>query len=205
MQYRSAKAYVRTGDVLAFRPCPLTWNPLTWFSNLIPLWTLSRYSHVGIAVWVQVEGIERPELAVIEALEGHGIRLHSLRDYVQKNLLSIDLYKTLYTVENGQSYRINPWKVAEYAMSRRGGDYAPPRQFLRSFFRVGRLYRKWRDLPPDVDDERDFCSELVARSLIYGGFPSDHADMKPPSEMSPGDITLLPCLRRSFTIEPDKE
>lgn len=181
MKYEKARASIRDGDVFAFRGS-------RWYSELIKLRTLSRISHVGIAIWV------RERLCVMEALEGDGIRIFPVSKCLQDGCV-IDWYE-LFDSDIDRSV------VTDEALSHWGKLYAPWWQFVRSWGFLTKWFIKKEviDVPVDVDPERFFCSEFVLRCLQRGGYMGEGYDTNP-AEASPGDVVELPCLHRMGRLE----
>lgn len=199
MEYSQAKSHVRSGDIALFRPRPASLNPLSWFSNAISWYTRSPYSHVGVLAWSLTDCVNEPQLMVLEALEGHGVQAHPLHDYVHRHNVEVDLYWL-----NSKPWDMDPCEVVRFAWANIESPYASPRQFLRSFTHLGRYLSRKRGLSVDVSDDQWFCSELVSAALLHAGFPKGHRDMKNPAQMTPGDVSLLPCLSRQFTFEREE-
>ncbi len=119
MQYHRARKLIKTGDVIVAAG---NWN----MSRAIRLFTRSRVSHVGIAVWLQFND-HAPRLCMLEAMEGREIRI-------------LFLYKTLnrlYWPNGGKVW----WKsinkldicgeeIAAYCIDRVGDSYADRYQFV---------------------------------------------------------------------------
>ena len=178
MDYETVRSLIQSGDVIAFETS--RWS---LFSQLISLWTRSRYSHVGIVM--KVHG----RLAVIEALEGVGVRIHPLSRLVTTRRL--DWFK----LDRDQVNRI---ALVGDALSHWGQRYASPWQFIRSFSVITkRILDKW-GLPNDVNTERFFCSEFVMHAMRRGGY---QGDAPASARTTPDDITRLPCLTRQGSLE----
>lgn len=162
------------------------------FSRVIQLRTGSPFSHVGIAHWIKSDGVQR--LAVVEALEGVGVRLHPLSEYLARGIL-IDWWAI--TDES-----IHREKVVSWAMQRWGKRYASPWQLARSFGFLGKLLANWLGLPTKVDADRWFCSFFATSALRNGGWAPEEGDplVPLPEQAAPGDLTLFPCLQRRGTL-----
>lgn len=185
-----ALTLIRNGDVFLFRRSP------SLFGRLIRLWTQSPFSHVGIALWVQVDGTRR--LCILEALEGVGVRLHPMDRYLeecQRQGCLIDWYQVT-------DPAINRDRIAGYALDQWGARYAHPLQFVWSWGRLSTRLRRWLGLTADTDPERWFCSELVAAALKHAGYVPDSDLDLDPAETEPGMVALFPCLQRRGAIEP---
>ena len=174
MQYQEVRKKIKNGDVLAFRGNRV-------FSWIIKLRTLSRVSHVGIAIWFG------NRLCCLEAMEGSGVRLFPVSKFVEDGEW-VDWYEL-------HDSSVSRKQMSEYALTCWGKRYASPLQFLRSF---GVICKRWFDkklAPPDTNPDRFFCSEFVMTSLREGGYSGEGFE-RPPAQTSPGDIVELPCLHR---------
>jgi hypothetical protein len=177
VNYKEVRSRIANGDVLAFHYAK--WSP---FSQLISLWTRSRISHVGMVM--RVNG----RVAVIEALEGCGVRV-----YPVSKILSSGRKLEWYALKPGIDRR----EVVHEALGHWGQRYASPWQFIRSFSVVTKwLLDKW-GVRNDISTKRFFCSEFVAWCLRAGGWGS----LMPPSRMSPADICEMECLTRKGVLE----
>ena len=178
MDYKTVRSLISSGDVIAFEVAP--WS---LFSQLISLWTRSRYSHVGLVM--KVHG----RLAVIEALEGRGVRIHPLSRLVRTRRL--DWFKLDKT-------QVNRVALVGDALSHWGQRYASPWQFIRSFSILTRRFLDKWGAPGDTNDERFFCSEFVMHAMRRGGYKGEGPD---DAKATPDDITRLPCLTRQGRLE----
>jgi len=177
MLYGDARPLIGNGDLLFFRG--------RWLhSRFIQRWTKSVYSHVGIALWVHADGRER--LCVIEALEGHGVRVFPLREYLERGE-AIDWFAIV-------DATIDRDKVAGWALDKWGLQYASARQLFRSF--VTLPICTWLGLPTRIDRNRWFCSYYAAQALRSGGWRPALDDHVAPELAAPGDVALFPCLHR---------
>ncbi len=179
MQYSVIRDQIDNGDVLLFRGSLL-------HSRIIQRWTRSVYSHVGLALWVRTDGVKR--LMIIEAMEGRGIQLFPLSEYLQRGD-HVDWFSI--TEESIQRDKVVAW-----AMARLGRDYASPWQFLRSFGFLSKRIANYLGLATKVDHNRWFCSWFAAQALRAGGWIPPESERLPPEQSSPGDIALYPCLQR---------
>ena len=179
MDYHVARQHIKNGDILLVRGTRI-------YSRVIQFCTRSVYSHVGIAHWIKTDGTTR--LAVCEAMEGQGVRLFPLSEYLARGV-DVDWYPIT-------DDSINRDKVVAWAMQRWGKDYASPLQFLRSFGLVTKRIADWLRIPTRVDRDRYFCSWFSAEALKHGGWQPESIDDKPPCLMTPGDIALFTCLGR---------
>ena len=172
MDYKKVRSRIANGDVLAFH-----YSRTSLFSQLISLRTRSRISHVGMVM--RVNG----RVAVIEALEGAGVRV-----YPVSKILSSGRKLEWYALRPGLDRR----EIVHEALGHWGQKYASPWQFVRSFSWLTKwCLDKW-DIRNDISTKRFFCSEFVAHCLKAGGLEDDTA----PSLMAPADICELECLER---------
>jgi len=172
IDYRKARSKIANGDVIAFH-----YARRSLFSQLISLWTRSRISHVGLVM--RVNG----RVAVIEALEGWGVRVYPI-----SRILSSGRQIEWYALRPGVDRR----EIVHEALAHWGQRYASPWQFIRSFSVLTKwTLDKW-GIRNDISTKRFFCSEFVAHCLKAGGLEDDTA----PSLMAPADICELDCLER---------
>jgi hypothetical protein len=191
MKYQDIRDHISNGDFFLFRGN-------RWWSRLIRWRTQSVFSHVGVALWVHVGGLS-PRLAILEALEPHGVRLFPFSRYLEecsRQGVGVDWYKLDRSSVNGQM-------VAAYALEQWGKPYAM-RQLVFSFGLVGGLVRRLLHLHVPVIDgegeEKFFCSELAAAAVEAGGYKPDSLDESLPAAIDPGSVALFPCLHRMGTL-----
>lgn len=177
MIYEQVRSDITNGDLLFFRGKLL-------HSRIIQRWSRSVYSHVGIAHWIKSDGVSR--LAVVEAMEGKGIRLFPLRRYLEQGD-DVDWYQVT-------DKSINRDKVVAWAMDRWGKQYARPRQFIRSFVTVPLLNSL--GIATKLDNDRWFCSQFSTEALMNGGWTPAADDMIKPELAAPGDVAMFSCLHR---------
>lgn len=185
----TALGEIETGDVFAFRGT-------NWVSRLIQFWTRSVYSHVGFALWVKADSVER--LCVLEATEPGGVRLFPMDVYLSTcaaNGTQIDWYTVV-------DPNVNRDKIAGYALSQWGKRYASLRQLSHSFGGIGTLLRTLLRLPARLDPDRFFCSQLCAEALRYAGCEPDSGLPSDPALTDPGAVTRYPCLQRRGVVTP---
>ena len=101
MHYSDVRDSIENGDVLLFRGSLL-------HSRIIQRWTRSVYSHVGLALWIRTDGVKR--LMVIEAMEGRGIQLFPLSEYLQRGD-HVDWFAI--TDESIQRDKVIAWAASE--------------------------------------------------------------------------------------------
>jgi len=173
---------IKNGDVFCFRGRSL-------FGWLIKLRTRSVYSHIGIALWIKVDGHER--LCCMEALEPGGVRLYPMDRYLQdceRNGIQVHWYSVADPV-------IDRDQVAGFVLRQWGKRYASPWQFLLSWGRVTRfVYRLFGWRRGDVDPDRFFCSELAAGAFRTAGYDPPGGDPIRPFEVDPGAVSRFTCL-----------
>jgi hypothetical protein len=184
VHYAQIRDRIENGDVLLFRGSLLQ-------SRFIQRWTRSVYSHVGLALWIRADGVKR--LTVIEAMEGRGVRLFPLSEYLARGD-----YVDWFAITEAD---IRREKVVAWAMARLGRDYASAWQLLRSFGFVTKRIANRLGLPTKVDHDRWFCSWFAAQALRAGGWVPAESDRLPPEQYTPGDIALFPCLQRRGKLE----
>ena len=182
MKYDTARRRIQDGDVLAFRGTAA-------FSRLIQWRTRARVSHVGFAVWLR----QWDRLAVLEAMEPHGIRLHPLRKRIQDGEW-VDWHKL-------NDRGIHRATVVESAFQHWGSRYASPWQFVRSWGLLTRWIADRMGRDSDTNPDRFFCSELVAHCLERAGYVPDDPVWTEPATMAPADIVELPILHRMGKLE----
>ena len=181
MDYKTHRHEIRDGDVLAFRGTAA-------FSRLIQWRTRARVSHVGFAVWLP----KWDRLAVLEAMEPGGVRLHPLRKRIADGEW-VDWYKTDDAVDRSA--------LISAAFEHWGKRYASPWQFLRSWGWVSRLVVDKLNRPADTNPDRFFCSEFVAHCLKRAGYVCNDPVWTEPAKMAPADVVELPVLRRKGKLE----
>ena len=178
MNYQQHRSNIQQGDVVAFQ-----FAPWSIFSQVISIWTRSKFSHVGIVM--KVHG----RLAVIEALEGVGVRIHPLSRLIKTR--KIHWFQV--TDDN-----IDRDEITRSALTRWGCKYASPWQFIRSFSLVTSWLCDRLGVDRDTNPNRFFCSEYVMHCLHQAGYQGDspaHANT------TPDDITRLPCLQHQGLLE----
>jgi len=139
--YMDARELIQDGDIVFItdRSSPVAW--------LVRFFTRSRYSHVGIAFWMQTGGISR--LMMAEAQGGTNRRIVNLSKYAQYNL---DVIKAP-----------GPWKrILGNALARLSDV---PYGYMEAFY-VGLVETalKYFDIElPRKDFNGEICSEYVAK------------------------------------------
>ncbi len=189
MRYDQIRDHISNGDFFLFRGN-------RWFSRLIRWRTQSVFSHVGVALWVHVGGLS-PRLAILEALEPHGVRLYPFSRYLeecQRQRVGVDWFKL-------DDSAVNRHMVAAYVLRQWGKKYAAG-QLVLSFGVISTLLRRLTHTHvPLVDgEERFFCSELAAAAVEAGGYKPDDLDASLPAAIDPGSVALFPCLHRMGTL-----
>ena len=74
--YNTKREHIRTGDVVLVSGTKL-------FSRVIKFFSRSKISHVGLFVWMVIEGEKR--LMVVEFIEGQGMNIDFASAYLSKN------------------------------------------------------------------------------------------------------------------------
>lgn len=138
VEYESIRPTVRSGDVLVF-------EAKTFVGRLISAWTGSRYSHVGIAMWLAATGAE-PRLFLLESRGGAGVTLRLLSGVGPCWYLPTNIQ---WTVE-----------VNQFIWPRLGAAYYDWRSIFRRI-----VFR------PAKRDGSYYCSEFAGEVLMRGGFP----------------------------------
>ncbi len=186
--YHTIKEQIEDGDILLFRGQVSLFNPWTWFSFLIRIWTTSQFTHVAVASWGNFAG--RSELFCFEAMEGTGVRVVSVESYLKQGC-RIDWHPLI-------DERVDREKVIDWFRQRLGSRYASPWQLWRSFTLLPLM--EWCKLPTLTDTDRYFCSMAAGFALEAGGFDGHIQLGKRPEMLSPGDFTRLPGLRPAGQI-----
>lgn len=188
MLYSAVREQISNGDVLLFRG--------SWLhSRIIQRWTRSVYSHVGLALWIQTDGVKR--LMVIEAMERRGVQLFPLSEYLARGD-----HVDWFAITDAQIERP---KVVAWGMARLGRDYASAWQFVRSFGFFTKRIANSLGIATKVDRNRWFCSWFAAQALRAGGWIPPETDRLPPEQYTPGDISLFSCLQRRGKLILDLE
>lgn len=168
---------IQPGDLFLFRGRLL-------HSRVIQRWTRSVYSHVGIAHRPCTAGQEC--LDVLEAREGSGVITQPLRYYLERGD-HVDWFSiTDLTIDRSE--------VVAWAWERRGKRYASYQQLLRSF--VTLPLAQLLGFDTKIDQGRWFCSFFAAEALQAGGWIPPSDEVMPGHLMSPGAVSLFPCLQR---------
>lgn len=189
MEYRHAEPLIKTGDILTFKG--------TWLvSRGIQYVTGQEQSHIGIAVWLHLNGSRR--LCLFESMEGSGVRILPLKRTLED----------LYWAKGGKvwwhSYRdqsIDGDKVMKYCFDLWGAGYANHYQFVVILSPLIKKIRKFLGRSFDTDINRWHCSELVCSALINQGYKHD----KDPAITTPGDIAKFPCITQGTLLERDHD
>jgi hypothetical protein len=135
--------------------------------------------------------------AVLESLEGHGVRLYPLDRYVRECDAAgviLDWYRIV-------DERVDRDRLVGHALAHWGERYARPWQFVGSFGRLARAVRRWLRMPPDADTSGWFCSEIYADALLLAGYrPNEDEPPLVPAFTRPGDLAMLDCLQRRAVL-----
>jgi len=169
------------GDVLLF-------SGRTPASLLIRLFTLSRYSHVGVALWWE------RRLMAVEAV-GSGVRAWPLSDCVRHYEGRIGLYRTSPQVRE----RLDTGRIRDEATGYLGRRYAWWRLFrLAWYILVGKR-------PTGADSKKTppefICSSLVSRCYRIAGV--DLVPRVPDDFTTPAEIGCSEALTPVGVLEPD--
>lgn len=187
---------IKTGDAILTEGRSL-------FGRAIRCRTHSRFSHVSMAVWVQIAGpggTTSWRLGVAEALDWAGVRLYPLDEYLRDCGRRGELVHWYALTDP----KINRLHAAQFVLGQWGRRYASWTQFAASYARWSRpLWRLVGLKDRDTDPFRWHCSELYSSALFYGGYYPPAGDETAPWRITPGDVSLFPCLqrRRLLTVE----
>lgn len=176
VDYKSIRPTVRSGDVLAF-------EAKSFVGRLISAWTGSRYSHVGIAMWLAAAGAE-PRLFLLESRSRTGVTMRLLSGVGPCWYLPTNIQ---WTVE-----------VNQFIWPQLGNARYDWRSILRRL--------RFR---PAKRDGSYYCSEFVGEVLMRGGFPIHIASFNDPGSLvqavlrnGPGQIYWLEMDEELSTSEP---
>ena len=186
MQYEEIRAYIKTGDVLAFKG--------TWLiSRAIQAWTRKPYSHVGLALWLKTDFETKERLCVLEAMEGLGVRIvplsHALGKYWKKGGKAYWCPLLLPRGYDAVKFAQDHWDEAYVSLYQLLLAASPSLQYLRSLRTNYTDFEGWH------------CSELVTRSLMSIGYQHD----KKPEFTTPGEVVEFSCLDKSIELEPSRQ
>lgn len=185
MKYKDIRKLINTGDILS---CAGPWK----LSRLIRYLSHQPVSHVGIACWVRFGGEKR--LCIFEAIEGIGVRLQPLQQYLEHIFWTTPKAKMWWQPIIDPT--INGEKVMDFALQHWGDNYVNPYQFAVC---LNPWIRRWLGKSLDLSNDRWHCAELVTRALMEQGFI--HGEE--PVMTSPGDVTQFNCLGPKILIEKD--
>ena len=141
--YEEARKLIQSGDVVFVR------NKKGFVASVIRFFTRSKYSHVGFAFWVEIEGT--PRLLMLEAQGGAKRRIVNISFYKEEKLDIIAAPK--------------PWRdIAPTAMENLGqvayGWLEAGYVGIREALMKGPGWTlPYKDMPGEI------CSEFVARML----------------------------------------
>ncbi len=175
VKYDSIRPTVRSGDVLAF-------EAKTFVGRLISAWTGSRYSHVGIAMWLAASGAE-PRLFLLESRGRRGVTMRLLSGIGPCWYLPTNIQWTV--------------DVNQFIWPRLGNaNYDWNSIFRRLMFRAAKR------------DGAYYCSEFVGEVLVRGGFPVTEEAFRDPGAIvqgvlryGPGQIFWLSIPKKSLDPE----
>lgn len=170
--YEEARGLIGNGDVVFFTGYP------TLFAFFIRLFTRSEWYHVGIAFWMEIEGVRR--LMLLEA-NRHGRSIVPMSRYSGKKMLVCKTPTTWQQMVSGGAIE----KVA-------GVEYGW--LDIISLFIYEVILKK---RPPDFPGE--VCSEMVAKLLRRGGIPL--VTMQSPGNLFK-ELTRLNAIKTRLFISP---
>jgi hypothetical protein len=188
MKYSEVEPWIKTGDVLT---CQGTWL----ISRGIQLLTRETVSHVGIAVWVHLNG-KAKHLCMFEAMEGRDVGIVPLRETLEKNLWKAG-GRMWWSKINDPA--ISGYNVMDFCIKNWGAEYANKYQFIVGMSRLIRYLRTKMGKSLDTDPDRWHCSELVTRAFMEQGYKHD----KEPALTTPGDVSRFACLSTPIELTRD--
>lgn len=180
MNYAILRSKVQNADVFAF-------EGRSFFSRLIQLRTHSYITHVGFAIWVKFGVESANRLCVLEAMEGAGVRLVPFSWVLKKRRKAGEPVHWLQLHDE-----FDREEILGFALEEWGQPYASPIQFVNSFGLLTSWLRRKLGFPSQLDPHRWFCSQIVAKALIRGGFRPIPPNIIP-AEVSPSDVFDFSC------------
>jgi hypothetical protein len=199
-KYNQIRDTVRTGDVFAFSGKGNT-------SNLIKNFTHSKYSHVGMALWItplhslvnRLFIIESTTLNTLPDIDGsyrRGVQIipmaQRLEGYVGQ-CWWLPIKQPL--LDDDEKTKLTSWLFqreashVDYDTTQAIKAAIDPEKWPRPFRWLHGLLSRWTDNKEDL--KKMFCSELVTKALqVINRVPPEVIS----SEMLPSDVVLFPCL-----------
>ena len=164
-QYQLNRENIQNGDLILFRDVA---NPMAWLIRKV---TGSRYSHVGMAVWLY------GRLFVCESL-GNGTVLNQLRWRVENlsgKATGIDVYR----VPGMSKHQRKEMTIAAIAQVNKGYDYVGLVRYV---------WHLWRGTVAVSKETFVFCSEMCDRAKRAAMGADCGFKRASPDATSPGDI-----------------
>jgi hypothetical protein len=187
IDYRDARKWIASGDVLLFRDVP-AWRGGHWYSAPFRVATRSRYTHAGMAAWAG------GRLLVLQST-AWGSRKPALSALVRRYPGSIDVYRIRPGIQFAAN---NVAQVMLESVRHSYGWYSLSKVVLCHIAGLRWLVRT--DENDDaVSDHKPFCSEAVARAYRLGS----RLDLVPncaDAYTTPGDLARSALLRYEFTL-----
>lgn len=143
--YKTARSQIQDGDIIFVA------NKKTIVARVIQFFTQSHYSHVCIAFWVTIAGVDR--LMVVEAQGGTKRRVLNASFYDRFDLDVVKAPKDWNSYANEALSKIGEAKYGYFEAA-----YVGLREFLLKKFNI-KLPRK------NIDSDEEICSEFVASLL----------------------------------------
>lgn len=198
IQYSKLRDSVQNGFVFSFEG---KWR----VSKLITWWQRWKYpelfarmedvsiSHVGIAIWLTIGGVER--LCAMEST-GKGVNIYPLSYLLEKyNGVGGNIYLHVLKANT-----LDGEKIVTSALQKWGWAYPAQHQYFvlgSNIFR--KLYNWFTGKDGDVDDKKVTCSEFVAQVYKDAGYVHN----KIPALTSPIEVVNFTCLGEPILIEKD--
>jgi hypothetical protein len=199
-KYNQIRDSVRTGDVFAFSGKGNT-------SNLIKHFTFSKYSHVGMALWITPMHSLVNRLFIIESTTLNNVP--DLDGEFRRGVQMVPLAQRLEgydgqcwwvpikvpILDDDEKAKLTSWLFQKYS-SHIDYDTAQaiaagidPEKWIPGTRWIGKLFGRWTNAHEDL--RKMFCSELVTKALQeINRVPADIN----PSEQTPADVLQFPCL-----------
>ena len=188
MKYLKVREKINTGDILI---CQGTWL----LSKLIRLVTWQKASHVGIAIWITINGGKK-RLCMFEAMEGKDVRIIPLHDALKNKYWSSGGKMWWHKIKDSN---ISGHEIANFYLQHWSDGYADKRQFILILLPIFQWIRNFFGWSVDTNPDRWHCSEIATRSLMEQGYEHN----KDSALTTPGDVADFDCLYDGVLIEPD--